>query len=99
MFFYSPNARPSTSALRRPTLTHAAHLNIGHLDTRLSYQIPEILSRHPTPETQELLRHLPEELRIDDQHNLTLSLRHDLHAQDLLELIELSSAMSEDLVI
>ncbi|KIH68668.1 hypothetical protein ANCDUO_00991 [Ancylostoma duodenale] len=86
MFFYSPNARPSTAGIRRPTLAHTAHLNVGHLDTRLSYQIPEILSRHAAAEAQELLRHLPEELRVDDQRTLALPLRHDWHAQDLLEL-------------
>ncbi|VDL70207.1 unnamed protein product [Nippostrongylus brasiliensis] len=87
MFFYSPNARPTTSSLRRPTLTHTAHLNVGHLDTRLSYQIPEILSR-ANLETHDLLRHLPEELRIDEQHSLPLSsLRHDIHTtQDILDL-------------
>ncbi|EYC07145.1 hypothetical protein Y032_0072g706 [Ancylostoma ceylanicum] len=86
MFFYSPNARPSTTSIRRPTLAHTAHLNVGHLDTRLSYQIPEILSRHAAAEAQELLRHLPEELRVDEQRTLALPLRHDWHAQDLLEL-------------
>ncbi|KHJ96972.1 hypothetical protein OESDEN_03059 [Oesophagostomum dentatum] len=86
MFFYSPNARASTSTIRRPTLAHTTQLNVGHLDTRLSYQIPEILSRRATVEAQELLRHLPEELRVDEQCNLALNLRHDLHTQDLLEL-------------
>ncbi|VDM76370.1 unnamed protein product [Strongylus vulgaris] len=86
MFFYSPNAKPSTSAIRRPTLSHTTQLNVGHLDTRLSYQIPEILSRRATIEAQELLRHLPEELRVDDQCNLTLSLRPDLQTHDLIDL-------------
>lgn len=87
MFFYSPNARPSTSNVRRATLSQTAHLNIGHLDTRLSYQIPEILSRHGSAfEPQELLRFRPEELRIDEQHNVVLPLRHDFHAQDLVDL-------------
>uniref|UniRef100_A0A1I7XE39 Ion_trans_2 domain-containing protein n=1 Tax=Heterorhabditis bacteriophora TaxID=37862 RepID=A0A1I7XE39_HETBA len=86
MFFYSPNARPNTST-RRPTLSYSAHLHVGHLDTRLSYQIPEILSRTAPHDAQEVFRHLPEELRVDECHNLrALSLKHEWPSQNFLEL-------------
>ncbi|EFP05042.1 CRE-UNC-58 protein [Caenorhabditis remanei] len=73
MFFYSPNVATSSSTTshRRPTLTHQTHLHVGHLDTRLSVQIPEILSRsfahHP-----ERARLVPEHLRflVDENNEL-----------------------------
>lgn len=74
MFFYSPHGKHSTASLgaRRLTIAHSSHLNVGHLDTRLSYQIPEILSRNILEATTGVLSvgagglHAPEELRIED---------------------------------
>ncbi|CAI5454314.1 unnamed protein product [Caenorhabditis angaria] len=73
MFFYSPNVQPSTSTNthRRPTLTHQHHLHVGHLDTRLSVQIPEILSRSFCE--VDGVRVLPDQLRLalDDSQEHT----------------------------
>ncbi|EGT59476.1 CBN-UNC-58 protein [Caenorhabditis brenneri] len=69
MFFYSPNvASSSSTSHRRPTLTHQSHLHVGHLDTRLSVQIPEILSRSLAHDP-ERARLVPEQLRfLVDEH-------------------------------
>uniref|UniRef100_A0A1I7U0M6 Uncoordinated protein 58 n=1 Tax=Caenorhabditis tropicalis TaxID=1561998 RepID=A0A1I7U0M6_9PELO len=74
MFFYSPNvAASSTSSTshRRQTLTHQHHLHVGHLDTRLSVQIPEILSRSLGHDSDRA-RLVPEHLRflVDDHQEL-----------------------------
>lgn len=73
MFFYSPNVapQPSSTSHRRPTLTHQHHLHVGHLDTRLSVQIPEILSRSLVHDP-ERTRLVPEQLRfiIDENQEL-----------------------------
>ncbi|CAP23166.2 Protein CBR-UNC-58 [Caenorhabditis briggsae] len=73
MFFYSPNVASSSSAShRRGTLTHQHHLHVGHLDTRLSVQIPEILSRNFGHHDPERARLVPEHLRflVDENQEL-----------------------------